>query len=107
MLNDKTTIVEIRVGAARTFNCPGEPYANEKPSIELVARIADGTDALEVADYLRQLAESHVEGQKQKRLAELAAANRKKKADQQQRNKPLVNLASLPSAKGGTNVAKG
>jgi hypothetical protein len=61
-------IRELKVGAGRTFNCPGQPYSNEKPTVEFSAALCEGDDPLKVATELRAMAEQFVEDWKRHRL---------------------------------------
>ena len=90
------TIREIKIGAGRTFNCPGQAFSNEKPTVEFTASVGDSEDPIKVAKELRAIAEQFVEEWKHDRLLHLAPKGRirekaQPKASQDQRRfQPLV-----------------
>ncbi len=62
-------ILQVKVGASRTYSCPGQPFpANEKPSVEFTADVAEGENPITVARQLRDMAEEFVERHKIRRL---------------------------------------
>jgi hypothetical protein len=64
-------IKTIQVTAGRTFNHPHEQYSNLRPSVTMVADLADGEDAKEATKQLQQVAEGMVEDHKQNLLKSL------------------------------------
>lgn len=96
-------IREVKVGAGRTFNCPGQPYSNERPTVEFTAVLSDGEDPVKVAAELRTVAERFVEDWKRQRLQQpqphLGAAKRAKSGPKASKDpswrQPIVPLAAL------------
>lgn len=65
------TIKQITVTAGRTFNHPHESYSNLRPSVTMVAELAEGEDPKEATKALQREAEGLVEDHKQSLLKSL------------------------------------
>lgn len=74
-------ILEIRVKADRRFNHPYEQYSNFGPGVEYFATLTDGDDVVECTRALQRQAETAAEEAKQKILADLKAADDRKRAE--------------------------
>jgi hypothetical protein len=61
-------IIRITVKAGRVFNHPHENYSNLQPSVELIADVGPGEDAIQCARLLQEKAEMLVESHKQAML---------------------------------------
>lgn len=64
-------VIEVTVGAGRTFNHPHESYSNLRPSVTFRAVLEDGEEPAAVARELQAQAESLVEDHKHNMLRSL------------------------------------
>ena len=97
-------IREVKVGAGRTFNCPQQRFANEKPTVEFTAALSEGEDPIKVATTLRTMAELFVENWKLTRMRQFEPrpgklVEAKRQANRDPRRQPLVPRPALAKPK--------